>query len=357
MSDKSKQHFAARTFMKAFDKLTCDTLEDFKFSLYKVIDKFPDYHVSQKALLLLTILTMSDLYLECIMTEAFSTSLKNNDTNPLLTLFNKKHWQTAEKYELYAAKRRAAFEFFKKNLTECLSKEDFKEINIYSSLPTKDIDTYNSVNHLEVIKTGVQLADGDVEKIYNSLRFYLFITECHSILDYIDSETPHYRLNRLNFYYTAFSWLKKFYKYDKSGNTISLARKVANYVRAFSSDSADKRRQEAFEFVSSISENYFSMDPVLDEITEETIKDAEYELLNANKYNLFEDKQSLTSLVINDLQQAEPLKGTFHHKEGISLELEFSLDEPEEIHAIREALNQEVSKNNEGEMSSKLEFD
>lgn len=356
---------ALKLFKRASQKLYDERIEEAYVDLLRVVRGYPGSHMALKSMFLICILCKTVLYAEVLLTEAYVVGLKGIQKNPIVDLFNKDLKCFLFKYEKHFNKRKRAFENLKSSLKDLLviePEKNYPEIHMYVSLSAGRLKGCDPLSELEKIKEGEILSERDLIRIEKDLYYYILVTVLSDDFDiqYADdlSNLTKNKLNRVDFYHSSMNWLNQFYNVGQDVDIGTTMRKCAVIVLALTDDSTDRRRQEAYEVLASMSKNYYSMVCSQEKIAETPFIDVEDRMYTPAISHAKIKTCSLVELVSMDesSQTFEEVKKMRSISPMISLEIDIS--PPKEVlQAQRELEASELKDGVKDDFASRLEFD
>lgn len=360
-ADIKRENYALKLFQKATKNLFSENIEDAYVDLNRLVSNYDGTHIAFKGWFLLGMIWKMKLYTQCILTENFSVGLKTLKKNALLDIFNKDCQAMIQKYELHSAKRKQAYENLRKIIIKLLEIENYAKVNMYINFQEKNISECESLKLLDEIREGHIYPDNELDKLINDISYYLLITILADDFDieFTDelSSVTRRKLNRVDFYHSCLTWLKKFYEYYQDPVTAELIKKCASIVLALTRDTDNFKRREAYETISKMSENYYSMVSLKNEIVEIDVLDVEDQSVSFDPLFTSKKGSSLMDLVAGD-DRCKPLIENYSLHDSYKLALEINLEPYQEVVEAQEEFHnafEEEKKDNSFDL--KLEFD
>lgn len=364
-NDLNAEKAALKLFKRASQKLYDERLDEAYVDLLRVIRGYPDTHMAFKSRFLICILCKTTLYSEVLLTEAFVTGVKTAQKNPIVDLFNKDLKYFVSKYEKHFNKRKKSFENLRESLKELLELEpqrNYPEIHMYVTLSSGRLKGCDPLSELERIREGEVLSERELIRITNDLYYYILVTVLSDDFDieYSDelSNLIKNKLNRVDFYHSSLNWLHQFYNVQQDLNTGEIMRKCAVIVLGLTDDSTDRRRQEAYEILSKMSKNYYTM-----VCSREEFEETPYDDIEDRMYAPTISHAKIKTCSLIDLVAMDEASQTFSEVKKMRtvspmISFEIEIEPPQEvIQAKHEVEVQELKDSVVDSFASKLEFD
>ncbi|MEW5821552.1 MAG: hypothetical protein AB1782_15275 [Cyanobacteriota bacterium] len=362
--DENIEKKALQIFQKATNKLFNEKIDDAYYDLCRLITMYPDTIMSMKARILNCIIWKLVLYSECLITETFSNGIKSVQINPILDIFNKDRTYFLSKYERHAKKRRQAFENLKKALKDLLDKEvelEYPVIHMYISLSAERLKGCDPLGELEDVREGKIIPESELQRIIKDLYYYLMVTTISDDFDieYTDklSSLSKHKLNRVDLYHSCMHWLNQFYQIEQEYASGELIRKCCVIVLALTKESHNPKRQNAYETLSKMSKDYYTMAFSKEEIEEKVVKDIE-EIIFEPKISMKDIKASSLMDLVSIDEKSQTFDALYIAGGYKPLAIEIDLTPSEEMLKAKEELSSEEDKEEiNSDFASKLEFD
>lgn len=362
--DEKNERRALNSFKKATHLLFNEKLDDAYFALVRLISMYPETFIAHKSRLLMCIICKTKLYSECLITEAFSKGIKALEVNPILDLFNKERKYFVDKYEIHAAKRMRAFGDLKNVLSDLLvqeSKWDYPIAYMYINLSAERLKGCDPLKDLDEIRYGKIYTEEQLQRVIRDVYYYIFVTTLSDDFDieYTDklSSLSKHKINRIDLYHSSMSWLKKFYRIQQQFETGELIRKCCVIVLALTKESSDRKRQDAYETLSGMSKDYYTMAVTKEDFVETKVRDIEEEIFEPQIAVKNLKVESLMDLVCLD-EKSQSCEVYHSYGDATSLALEINIEPSIEIEKAKEELSGTKGAPVEEEgFASKLEFE
>jgi hypothetical protein len=361
--DKTREEYSLKLFKKSNQKLFNENIEGAYIDYSRIVAMYPDTLIAMKCHFMLNMINLMELYAQCILTESYSNGIKSLKQNVVLDLFNKNRYHFVRMYEIHAKKREQAFEKLCKTLNNLIEADQdyYPEIFSYINFSAESLKKCNTLARIDEIRDGTIFSDEELKKMIRDLEIYLLITIVSDNFDveYVDelSSIDKRRLNRADFYNSCISWLNKFYHVRPDTATGELIKTCCTIVLGLTTESSDLRRQQAFETISQMSKNYYSMPVKKETIIEQRLPDIEEELYTLDVSISKKKDLSLIELASLDGTVGSCLQ-SYNLHDTVQLAFEINLEPSEEIIEARQQLGNTLEEKSKPEdFGLHLEFD
>lgn len=355
MNKQENEKAAANILCEVLQKIFEGKVEEACTSINMVFLEYPETQASLKTSFLFSLISLTYLNSNCILTEYFYTGLKKLSDDGLGGFFNpnKKYFQ--DNYDLFAKKRLSCYKRFKVILNELLDRENLNIIQMPVNFSLDKIKNSRPTMDLSCLKDAIPIEENKLRSIISELNYSILISLISDVfnVDYTDelNSISKKKLDRVEFYHTCLVWLVKFLPNDNNIELVELIRKSCRYVLGLTDDSRETRRQFAYEILSKLSQNYPHISLAKDPLTEVECKDIDECSLD------LDSEVSLISLATSDEKNSFPYDINSYY-EKTTLALEFNeLPEFDIFIEDDNSIDGDTTADDEPPTALKLEFD